>query len=61
MRTFQKADRSLRAVRADRDPARSRRDGGDEPALGWVGFDHQQGFGFLLAHRSSSRKPTQKK
>ena len=57
MRSLEQPDGGFDAVGADRDPARPRRNGGDETSLGWVGFDQQQGFGFLLAHRSSSASP----
>jgi len=54
VRTLQQAHGHLGAVCTNRDPARSCRHCGNEPAFGWVGFDHQEGFGFLFAHRSSS-------
>ncbi len=60
MGPLKQPDGSLDAIGTDRDPAAARRDCGDEPSLGWVGFDQQQGFCFLLAHRSSSASPREK-
>ena len=56
MRSLEQPDGGFDAVGADRDPARPRRNGGDEPPLGRVGFDQQQGFGFLLAHSVFQRE-----
>ena len=41
MGALKQSDGGLDAVGANRDPARPRRNGGDETSLGWVGFDQQ--------------------
>ncbi len=60
MRALEQAHGGFDAVRADGDPARPRRYRGYETSLGRIGFNKQEGFGFLLAHRSSSASPTEK-
>ncbi len=42
MWALEQSERSLDAVRAERDPARTRRDCGDEPPFSRVCFDQQQ-------------------